>query len=71
MKASLELDVDNARDVYRVVEPDLQDSGRVSFDVSVDESLQVDVEADSLGALRGALNTATKLSKLGSRMLGD
>jgi tRNA threonylcarbamoyladenosine modification (KEOPS) complex Pcc1 subunit len=71
MKASLELDVDEPGQVRAAIDPDLQDSDRVSFQTSADTQLHVDIEADSLGVLRGALNTVMRLSKLSTKFRGD
>ncbi len=57
--------------VYRSVEPDLIDSNRVKFDLKKTDVLEVGIEADSLGSFRGSLNTATKLVKLSSKVIGD
>jgi len=53
------------------VKPDLIDSNRVKFDVGKTDVLKVGIEADSLGSFRGSLNTATKLVKLSSKIIGD
>lgn len=70
MRASLELDVKDPAMVHAAIDPDLNGSDRVAFDVSQDgDAVHIDIEADSLGVLRGSLNTATQLTKLGSRFV--
>jgi tRNA threonylcarbamoyladenosine modification (KEOPS) complex Pcc1 subunit len=70
MRATLDLDVEDPEQVYRAIDPDLVGSDRVSFDVSHDgDAVHIDIEAESLGVLRGSLNTATQLTKLGSRFV--
>jgi len=70
MRASLDLDVEDPEMVYQAIDPDLTGSDRVDFDVSQDgDTVHIDIEADSLGVLRGSLNTATQLTKLSSRFV--
>jgi tRNA threonylcarbamoyladenosine modification (KEOPS) complex Pcc1 subunit len=68
MQASFQLDVEHPEAIRRTVEPDLQDSDRVTFTTSVDDdALRIDVQADTLGVLQGAVNTALRLTKLSSK----
>ncbi len=67
----MEFDLDNEEKICSSVEPDLVDSERVKFDVNRRDFLEVEIEADSLGSFRGSLNTATKLVKLSSKIIGD
>ncbi len=65
MKARLELDVSPT--VAEAVSPSLQSSDRVQFDVEHGRDLEIGIEADGLGPLRGATNTALMLAKLSDR----
>lgn len=65
--ATLDLAVADPTYVKAAIEPDLQDSDRIGFDVSADEQLHVTVQAETLGVIRGGLNTAMKLVKLATR----
>ncbi|MDY6771696.1 MAG: KEOPS complex subunit Pcc1 [Candidatus Nanohaloarchaea archaeon] len=70
MEATLRLDVDKPEKVHTAIKPDLGGSDRVSFDVSVDDdNVVIDIETDSLGVLRGTLNTTTRLTKLSSKFV--
>ncbi len=70
MRASLDLDVEYPEMVHAAIAPDLNGSDRVTFDVSQDgDTVHIDIEADSLGVLRGSLNTVTQLTKLSSRFV--
>ena len=70
-RAELEFDLDHPEKVQSSVAPDLSDSGRVVFDTWMDDGLNVSVEADSLGSMRGALNTVMRLVKLSEKFMGD
>ncbi|MDY6776476.1 MAG: hypothetical protein SVQ76_00045 [Candidatus Nanohaloarchaea archaeon] len=67
MRAEFQLEV--PEDVGRAVGPSLRSSDRVSFEVEQGDGLQVGIETEDLGALRGASNTALMLSKLSNRFM--
>lgn len=70
MRADLGLDIEDPRAVMAAVRPDLTDSERISFDIAVDDDeLQISVGADSLGVLRGGVNTALMLTKLSEKTM--
>lgn len=70
--ATLELDIEQPGMVARSVTPSLTDSERVAFESEHDEScLTVHVTADSLGTLRGGVNTALRCVKTGNRVIGE
>ncbi|MDY6789303.1 MAG: KEOPS complex subunit Pcc1 [Candidatus Nanohaloarchaea archaeon] len=69
MEATLELDLSNPEKVLDAVKPDLQDSDRLKFDVSIDDSIQLKLRSKSLGVLRGGINTAMKLVKLSKKLM--
>ena len=70
-RAELEFELDHPEKVCDSLVPDLSDSGRVVFETSIDEGLNVSVEADSLGSMRGGLNTVMRLVKLSEKFMGD
>ncbi|MDY6777437.1 MAG: KEOPS complex subunit Pcc1 [Candidatus Nanohaloarchaea archaeon] len=68
MEAELHLDVVQPQKVRESIGSDLRDSDRVTYRIDTDGSgLTINVEAASLGVLRGALNTAMKLTKLSTQ----
>lgn len=70
MRADLGLDIEDPGAVMAAVRPDLTDGQRISFDIAVDsDELQIGVEADSLGVLRGGVNTALMLTKLSEKTM--
>lgn len=70
MRADLALDIEDPDGVMAAVRPDLTDSQRIAFDVAVDgDELHIGVEADSLGVLRGGINTALMLTKLSEKTM--
>lgn len=70
MNAELALDMSDIETVRKAVSPSLRDSGKVRFDVGAGEALAIAVEADTLGALRGGVNTALMLSRLSDKFIG-
>lgn len=64
MNARLQLDVDNVDRTAVALSPSLQDSDAVQYTVTTDDTLTVMVDARSLGALRGAVNTVLMLANL-------
>ncbi|MCJ7450383.1 MAG: hypothetical protein MUP58_01440 [Candidatus Nanohaloarchaeota archaeon QJJ-9] len=72
MEARLELELNEPEASYKAIRQDLRDSKRAKFDLTpLDEELVAEVEAESLGVLRGSVNTILKLSKLSDKILGD
>lgn len=65
--ATLDLDVDDPAYVEQAISHDLQDSDRISFDIESDDTVHITVSAQTLGVLRGGMNTAMQLSKLACR----
>lgn len=70
-EAVLDLEFDEPGKVFKAVSPDLTDSDRVKFEVFEENGLNIKVKADSLGSLRGGLNTAMRLVKISKKFLGD
>lgn len=71
MNASLELTVSRPEQVRDAIVPSFRDSGVVAYNVSADDMLHVDIEAETLGQLRGAVNTALMLVKLSDNVLHE
>lgn len=70
MNAALDLEADDAETLEAVLEPSLRGFGGTSFDVTAENGrLHIGVEAEKLGALRGATNTALMLTKLATNVL--
>lgn len=67
MRADLDLDVADPQVTARAIAPSLRDSDAVRFAVDAGERLEVRVEADRLGALRGGTNTALMLTRLSDK----
>ncbi len=71
MRADLSLDVAEPGAVVAAVGPSLRSSDAVRFDVSAGDTVDITVESERLGALRGATNTALMLSTLSRNILED
>lgn len=71
VKAALELDVDNVEAVHNAVGPSLRSTSTVSYDVHADDMLNIAVETEKLGSLRGAVNTTLMLVKLSDTILTE
>ncbi|MCJ7428996.1 MAG: CTAG/PCC1 family protein [Candidatus Nanohaloarchaeota archaeon QJJ-5] len=65
--ATLTLGVTDPDYVKDVIAPDLQDADRIGFDVTAEDAVHIQVSAETLGVMRGGLNTAMKLTKLATR----
>ncbi len=71
MNVTLELDTAQPDAVHDAIAPSLRDTDSVQYQVSADEQLHVTIQAETLGQLRGATNTAMMLIKLSGNVLGD
>jgi len=69
MRAELELDVPEPDKLRDAVGPSLRSSEKVGFEVRSPGDLEITVEADRLGPLRGGTNTALMLVRLATRTL--
>ncbi len=67
MNAELELDVDRPRTVAAALAPSLRDGGTVAFGIAADDTVDITVEAEKLGSLRGGVNTALMLARLAEK----
>lgn len=68
MKAELAIPMDHPDRVRSAVAPSLRDSDAVSFEIGQGDGLDITVQAETLGTLRGAVNTALMLTKLSQNM---
>ncbi len=67
MIADLSLDIDRPGQVAAAVGPSLRDGGTVGFDIAAGDTLDITVEADRLGTLRGGVNTALMLARTATK----
>jgi tRNA threonylcarbamoyladenosine modification (KEOPS) complex Pcc1 subunit len=70
MKTEIQIDTDNPGQLEKAVSPSLDSTDRVSYVVESDEgSLDIEIETDGLGSLRGCTDTAFRLTSLTEKIL--
>ncbi len=67
MKTQLSIDAEPG--LRQVVNPSLDSDRKVSYVVEDGEELEITIETDSLGPLRGATDTVFRLAMLGNKIL--
>lgn len=69
MKASLEFDTDNPKEIEDAVGLSLQSSERVNYAYSTSgRNFKVDISTDSIGSLRGSTDAVFRLVSLSERL---
>ncbi len=69
MKASLEIDTDQPRQLQRAVGPSLRSQGSVTYSYRFEENcFKVDIETEGLGPLRGSTDSVFRLVGLSKRL---
>jgi tRNA threonylcarbamoyladenosine modification (KEOPS) complex Pcc1 subunit len=69
MRAELSLDLDDVETVGAAVEPSLSDNGENTFRTSTEDgSLDIEIQAAGSGPLRGCIDAAMRLTKLGEKI---
>lgn len=69
MKADISLDLRDPELVGRTVTPSLGNTDGNSFETEIDEEeFRIEIEASGSGALRGCMDAAMRLSKLGEKI---
>ena len=70
MKTELEIDTDNPGKLARALDPSFESADRVSYELERKENgIDIRIETDTLGTLRGATDNAFRLALLSEKML--
>ena len=67
MITKLELDIDNP-DIRKILEPSLDSDSKVNYSLEAGQNLNIRIETDSLGPLRGSTDTAFRLAMLADKI---
>ncbi|MFB6244981.1 MAG: KEOPS complex subunit Pcc1 [Candidatus Nanohaloarchaea archaeon] len=70
MKARLEIDHDNPDRLARSLSPSIQSDDRVRQEISpCTDSVEINIETNSIGTLRSATDSSIKLAMLSKKIL--
>ncbi|MFO7794009.1 MAG: hypothetical protein R6V35_03465 [Candidatus Nanohaloarchaea archaeon] len=68
MKASLQFDTDNPKELEDAVGLSLESSDKVKYKYSSEHNFRVEIETNRLGSLRGATDSVFRLVSLSERL---
>ena len=68
MKAELKIDTEDSETLREILGPSLESRGKVDLKVEAKEGLEVEIQTDGLGPLRGTADNVFRLTSLAKKI---